>query len=177
MKNINWSFFVISGVIAILFGLLALFVPQATIIKLTLYFGILILAGGLILLYVAVKNIRANKPFGMFLIESILLLLIGGIIAFQPGETLKVFLILIGAWAILIGLLQVILAVRMKGVVARHGIFTLNGVITLIFGLLLLFKPMGTAAFLMAIIGILALAAGVFLIYLGIELKGAGRRA
>jgi len=168
---------VISGVIAILFGILALFVPQETILKLTLYFGILILAGGFILLYLAIKNMKAEKPYALLLIESILVLLIGGIIAFMPGETLRVFLILIGAWAILTGLLQIILAVRMKGVVSRHGIFTLNGVITLIFGLLLLFNPMGAAAFLMVISGILALVAGVLLIYLGIALRGVGRRA
>ena len=167
----------ISGVIAILFGILALFVPQETIIKLTLYFGILILAGGLILLYLAIKNKRAEKPYGLLLIESILVLLMGGIIVFLPGETIRVFLILIGAWAILTGLLQIILAVRMKGVVSRHGMFTLNGIITLIFGLLLLIKPMGTAAFIMVVTGILALVAGVLLIYLGLSLRGAERRA
>ena len=167
----------ISGVIAILFGILALFVPHETIIKLTLYFGILILAGGLILLYLAIKNKRAEKPYGLLLIESILVLLMGGIIVFLPGETLRVFLILIGAWAILTGLLQIILAVRMKGVVSRHGMFTLNGIITLIFGLLLLIKPMGTAAFIMVVTGILALVAGVLLIYLGLSLRGAERRA
>ncbi|MFO7613820.1 MAG: DUF308 domain-containing protein [Bacteroidales bacterium] len=177
MKNINWSLFVISGVIAILFGILALFVPQETIIRLTLYFGILILAGGLILLYLAIKNKKAEKPYVLLLIQSILVLLVGGIIAFQPGDTLRVFLILIGAWATLTGLLQIILAVRMKGVISRHGMFTLNGIITLVFGLLLLFKPVGTAAFIMVISGILALVAGVLLIYLGVVLRGAGRRA
>lgn len=173
MKNINWSLYFINGLIAIFFGLLALFVPQKTIVTLVLYFGILLLIGGFILLYISIRNRNKEKPYGLLMFEALLVVLIGAIITFLPGESLKLFMILIGVWASLMGLLQIIMAIKMKGVVANHGMFTLNGVITLVFGLLLFFNPMAMASFFMVIIGILALVAGAMLVYLGIKVKGA----
>lgn len=180
MKKINWSLYVINGVIAMLFGLLAIAVPRETIKTLALYFGLLVLAGGIFLLLLSIRNIKNKKPYSVQLVQAILAILIGLIIIFLPGETVQVFLVLIGIWAAIAGMTQIIVAVRMKGVIANHGLFTLNGIITLIFGLLLFFNPMAMAAFFMTLIGILALVAGILLVYLGFAVKraeGLERRA
>jgi uncharacterized membrane protein HdeD (DUF308 family) len=60
----------------------------------------------------------------------------------------------------------------MKNKVKNHNLFTINGVITLVVGLLLFFNPMGAIKALMIIIGFLSLAAGALLIYLGVQVKG-----
>ena len=51
--------------------------------------------------------------------------------------------------------------------------YTLNGVITLVFGLLLFFNPLGAIKAVLVIIGLLALLAGVLLVYLGFRLRAA----
>jgi uncharacterized membrane protein HdeD (DUF308 family) len=164
--------FVLNGLIAILFGLLVIFIKEETIIKLTLFFGLLILIIGAVLLIVAISNMKKEKPHALLLAESIAAILIGAIIAFYPQQSLKLFLILVGVWATIIGLMQIIMAVQMKNKVSNHSMFTINGVITLVFGLLLFFNPMGAIKALMIVIGLLALVSGAILIYLGIEVKG-----
>jgi uncharacterized membrane protein HdeD (DUF308 family) len=171
MKKSNWFMFVLNGLIAILFGLLVIFIKEETIVKLTLYFGLLILVIGAILLIVAISNMKKEKPHALLLAESIAAILIGAIIAFYPQQSLQLFLILVGIWATIIGLMQIIMAVQMKNKVSNHSMFTINGVITLVFGLLLFFNPMGAIKALMVVIGLLALASGVLLIYLGIKVK------
>jgi uncharacterized membrane protein HdeD (DUF308 family) len=164
--------FVLNGLIAILFGLLVIFIKEETIIKLTLFFGLLILIIGAVLLIVAISNMKKEKPHALLLAESIAAILIGAIIAFYPQQSLKLFLILVGVWATIIGLMQIIMAVQMKNKVSNHSMFTINGVITLVFGLLLFFNPMGAIKALMIVIGLLALVSGAILIYLGIKVKG-----
>jgi len=91
-------------------------------------------------------------------------------LCFKSGS-LQIFLILVGVWASVIGLLQIIISVQMKKKVANHGLFTINGVITLVFGLLLFFDPMGTIKALFMVIGVMALVAGLLLVYLAFKVK------
>jgi len=172
MKKANWIVFVVNGVIAILFGLLALLVPSETILTMTLYFGLLILLGGLIMFYVSYKNLRAKKPYKLIMAEAIFAILVGAVILIYPKSSLQIFMIMIGIWASIMGLFQILIAVQMKGKVTNHSMYTLNGVITLVFGLLLFFNPIGAIKAVLVIIGILALVAGVLLVYLGLKLKG-----
>jgi uncharacterized membrane protein HdeD (DUF308 family) len=171
MKKANWIMFLVNGVIAILFGLLALLVPSETIKTTTIYFGLLILLGGLIMFYFSIKNLQAKKPYLLLMAEALFAILVGAVIAFYPKSSLQIFLIMIGIWASIMGLFQIIIAVQMKGKVANHSMFTLNGVITLVFGLLLFFDPFGAIKALFVIIGLLALIAGFLLVYLGFKLR------
>lgn len=173
MKKSNWIIFLVNGVIAILFGLLALLVPVETILTLTIYFGLLILLGGLIMFYFSYKSMREHKPYLLLMAEAIFAILIGAVIAFYPKASLQIFLVMIGIWASIMGLLQIIVAVQMKGKVSNHSMFTVNGVITLVFGLLLFFNPMGAIKALFFVIGLMAVIAGLLLVYLAIKVKGA----
>jgi len=173
MKKANWIVFVVNGVIAILFGLLALLVPSETILTMTIYFGLLILLGGLLMFYVSYKNLRAKKPYMLMMAEAIFAILVGAVIVFYPKSSIQIFMIMVGIWASIMGLFQIIVAVQMKGKVKNHSMFTLNGVITLVFGLLLFFNPMGAIKAVLVIIGLLALVAGVLLVYLGFRLRAA----
>ncbi len=172
MKKANWSIFLTNGLIAILFGLLALLVPVATILTLTIYFGLLIILAGLIMFYSSYRNMQAKKPYMLLMTEAILSIIVGVIIAFYPSSTLYILSMIIGIWAVIIALWQIIVAVRMKGKVSYHGMFTLNGVITLVFGLLLLYNPEGTIKFLFSVIGVLAIIAGLLLVFLSFKVKG-----
>ncbi|MCU0370217.1 MAG: DUF308 domain-containing protein, partial [Bacteroidales bacterium] len=160
MKKSNWVIFFVNGIIAIVFGLLALLVPHETILTTTIYFGLFILLAGLITLYVSYKNSRAKKPYLLLMAEGILAVVVGGVIAFYPKSSLFIFLIMVGVWAVIMGLFQIVIAVQMRKKVSRHSLFTINGIITLVFGILLFFNPFGAVKALMAVIGLIALAAG-----------------
>jgi len=171
MKKSNWVIFLVNGIIAVLFGLMALFVPMTTIITLTKYFGIVLILGGLIMFYFSYQNMKAGKTYVLYMTEAFLAVIVGATILFYPKGSLQIFLILIGVWATIVGLLQIIIAVQMKKKVSNHGLFTINGVITLVFGLLLFFNPTGSIKVLFMVIGVIAVIAGLLLVYLGIKVK------
>jgi uncharacterized membrane protein HdeD (DUF308 family) len=170
MKKSNWIIFLVNGLIAILFGLLLLFVPDG-ILKLTIYIGVLILLGGLIMFFISYRNMQAKKSYLLLMAGAILAIVAGAFIAFFPGLSLKIFLYIIGIWATIMGLAQIIMSVRMKGKVSHHELFTINGVLTLVFGLLLFYQPVNTVNTLMTIIGLLALIAGLILVYLAFKVR------
>ena len=172
MKKSNWVIFFVNGLIAILFGILALFVPIATIVSLTMYFGILLIVGGGIMFYASYQNMKAKKTYLLMMTEALLAILLGAVITFYPQDSLKIFLIVVGIWATIIGLLQIIVAAQMRKKMSNHGLFTINGIITLVIGLLLFFNPMGAIKALLMVIGVMALIAGVLLVYLGFKVKG-----
>lgn len=75
----NWWSFVFSGLIAIIYALLALLVPgelAQTIVKVS---GIIIVLIGVVCLLIAMRRKRNTLPWGMLLFESIVLIALGGV--------------------------------------------------------------------------------------------------
>jgi len=162
----------VNGLIAVLFGLLVLLVGQETIIGLIRIFGIIVLLGGAVMFYFSYRSMKAKNDYLLLMMEAIVAVLIGLIIAINPGQSLNMFLTLVGVWAAIMGLLQIITAIRLRKKVTNHLVFTFNGIITLVVGLLLFYSPMATLGTLLVVVGVLALLAGVLMIYLGFKVKG-----
>jgi len=172
MKKSTWIVFFVNGMIALLFGLMMLFVAEATILKLVRVFGVVLFVAGLVMFYFSYRNMKGGKSYMIVMAEAIIAVLIGLIIAIAPGKSLNLFLTLVGIWAVIMGLLQIITTIRLRKKVSQHYLFSANGIITLVFGLLLIYSPMATLGSLITIIGILSVLAGVVMIYLGFKVKG-----
>lgn len=95
----------------------------------------------------------------------------GALLTFYTAKSLTIFVIIIGAWAILIAIVQLYLATRPELVPSEKHTFLVNGLITLAFGIILFFNPFKTAQILVIISGILAFIVGIILIYMAIKLK------
>ncbi len=167
----NWWFLAINGFIFILMGLLFLFFTQETIITLIKYFGILLLAGGAVFLLVGINNIRKDKSGAMILMEAIASIAIGLALLLYPSATVALFLVLVGIWAILIGIIQLVIIVNYKGVIANKNVHLINGLLTIGLGILLLFNPFAWAIFMGKVIGICAVLFGCLLLYFAITLR------
>ncbi|MFH1295911.1 MAG: DUF308 domain-containing protein [Bacteroidota bacterium] len=167
----NWWFLVINGIIAILFGIFLLFFDKDQIQVIMIYIGIAILVVGAFLLFTAIRNIKANKHAGMLLFESILTLVIGLIMVLFQTFSLKFFLIIIGVWAIILGIVQLTILINIKEKMARKNILLFNGLLTIVLGVLLFFDPITTAGILLKILGAFAIIFGILMIYFGFVLK------
>jgi len=161
----NLWFLVINGVIFILFGLLLIFCTQETILTLVKYFGVLLVAGGVVLLLVGINNIRKDKAAAMILVEAIASGAIGLALILFPQASLSLFLLLIGIWAIIIGIIQLVTIINIKGIIPNKNVHLINALLTIGLGILLLFKPFGWAVFMGVIIGICAVLFGALLLY------------
>lgn len=167
----NWWVLTFNGIIAVLYGLLAMFVPQTTILTIVMYFGIVILIIGVAMLFGVVNNMKNKQPYAADMAISIVTIIIGGLLTFYTQKSLEIFVIVVGSWAILLGALQLYLLIKFEYSKGTKNILLVNGLLTLIFGVILFFNPFQSASILVAISGILAFIFGVILISVSIKLK------
>ena len=167
----NWWFLAVNGCIFTLFGLLMLFFTPEFIKTLLLYFGIVMLIGGGIMLLAGINNIRRDKAGAMLLVESIMAIAIGFALIFFPEPSAALFLIMIGIWAIIIGIIQLVIMVNIKGEITNKNILLFNGLLTIALGVVLLFNPFLWALILVKIIGAFAALFGLLLVYFAFVLR------
>ncbi len=167
----NWWFLMLNGIIALLAGILFLFFTEETISTIMRVFGGIILAVGLVQLVIAIINLNKEKQVFTSFILAVLYLAIGLFILLFPDLSIRIFFILLGAWASILGVFQLILLVITKKTQANNYVILFNGILTLITGLILVFKPFEVAGFVGKLIGFLLIVTGAVLFYLSIYLR------
>jgi uncharacterized membrane protein HdeD (DUF308 family) len=157
----------------VLFGLCAFFWPGITLAVLVLFYGAYLFADGILAVGWALVGRRAGPfPWGVFLAG--LVSIVGGLLAFSmPGLTLVVLLYLIAGWAIVRGIFEILAAFHLRRELTNEWLLALNGVLTVLFGILLLAAPWFQALAVLAwTIGAFAVIVGILMIMLGFRLKG-----
>jgi uncharacterized membrane protein HdeD (DUF308 family) len=167
----NWWSLAFNGVIALLYGVLALFIPEATLLTIITWFGILILVIGGAMLIGVINNIRNNYPYANDLIMSAVTIIFGALLAFYTEKSIEIFVIVIGVWAIIIGAVQLWLMSKLETGDRNKNTFLINGIVSVVFGVILLFNPFTTAKALVIITGVMALFIGVMLIIIALKMK------
>jgi uncharacterized membrane protein HdeD (DUF308 family) len=133
------------GAAAILFGLAAFLVPESALVGLVLLFAA----------YLVIDGIFA--VLAGFVIEGVLGLAAGIVIALWPALSLLFFIKIAALWAILSGA-ALLWAAR------GRGLMLVGGVLSLLWGLLVLFEPMAGVVVWAWWIGVYALAFGVVML-------------
>src|SRR5215813_9573454 len=161
----NWGWIALRGVVAILFGLIALFEPQSAFAALVLLFGAYAFVDGVFAL-VALFRGAGKDRFWVLVLEAIVGIGIGVLTIARPATTALVFLYYVGIWAILHGVFQLMAAIRLRKEITGEFWLGLAGVLSIAFGVLLFVMP-GPAALALTIwIGAFALVFGVMLLFL-----------
>src|SRR3984893_6275785 len=101
----NWWAIALRGVFAIIFGIIALLMPGATMLALVLLFAAYLLVDGIFAIIAAVRAARRQERWGWLIFEGLVDLVTGGIAAVWPLITIVAFALLMGAWAIVTGAL------------------------------------------------------------------------
>jgi uncharacterized membrane protein HdeD (DUF308 family) len=167
----DWWLLAIRGVAAILFGLAALVWPGLTLELLVLLFAIYVLVDGI--LSIAAFLRRQGQPLSM-LVGGVVSVVVGVIAILFPGLAALSVVILIAAWAILIGVAEIALTFRLHERLTVELLWVLAGIASIIFGIVLIVFPAAGALALIWFIGAYALFIGVLLVILGFSLRTAG---
>lgn len=172
----NWWILTLNGVLAIVFGGLALFATEELIISLSKFFGLLVLIGGILLLLGAFDQKRKQKNYTLMLFEGAISVIIGGLIMIFPMQTVRLFLIFIGLWSMLLGLFKIYVSIVMRKILDYNFILALGGILLFAIGLVLLLDPDYIAGFLMKVLGAIFVLIGIILIYFSFAVKNAPAR-
>jgi uncharacterized membrane protein HdeD (DUF308 family) len=137
----NWWAIALRGVFAIIFGIIALLMPGATMLALVLLFAAYLLVDGIFAIIAAVRAARRQERWGWLIFEGLVDLVTGGIAAVWPLITIVAFALLMGAWAIVTGALLLGASYRLN---IPHGrwLMALAGAISVIWGVLLIIWPL-----------------------------------
>jgi uncharacterized membrane protein HdeD (DUF308 family) len=168
----NWGWILVRGVAGIVFGLLAFAWPAVTLAILVLLWGAYALADGVLALIAAFRVRDRGKPFWALLIVGMLGMVAGLLTFFWPGMTALVLLAFIAAWALVMGVFQIVAAIRLRKVIEGEWLLALSGLLSVFFGALMLLNPGVGALAVIWIIASYAVVFGVLLIALGLRLKG-----
>jgi uncharacterized membrane protein HdeD (DUF308 family) len=167
----NWWIFVVRGVAAVVFGILALVWPGVTVAVLVILFGIYALADGIASLMSAWRHRGDPLHRGHHVAEGVVALLIGIIALVWPDVTALALVILIAIWALLTGVVEIAAAIRLRKVITNEWFLGLAGAISVITGIILFAYPGAGALAIAIVFGIYALVFGAVLIALGVRLR------
>jgi uncharacterized membrane protein HdeD (DUF308 family) len=156
-STLRWWTIALRGVVAILFGILAMTSPGAAFVSLVLLFGLYAIIDGVLALVLASRRVQ---PHGALIGRGIVSIAAGVIAFVWPGITAFALLLVIAAWAIISGALEIVTAIQMRKQLEGEWLLALEGVLSVGFGVLLLLSPLVGAIVLGLWIGAWALVLG-----------------
>jgi uncharacterized membrane protein HdeD (DUF308 family) len=170
----NWGWIALRGAAAVLFGVLALARPGITLAALVFMWGAYAIADG-VLAMVAAWQIRDHGgPFWSLFVGGGLGIAAGVVTYRWPGLTALVLLMIIVSWAIGVGVLQFVAAIRLRKEIEGEWALGLSGLLSVAFGILAALHPGAGALAVLWMIGAYAIGFGVLLVALGFRLRALG---
>jgi len=146
---------------------------------LVIVWGAYALADGVLALIAAWQVRDQGKPFWSLVIVGLLGIAAGVVTFMWPAITALTLLMIIAAWAVVMGIFQIVAAVRLREVIEGEWWLGLSGLLSVIFGIAMFAQPGAGALAVIWVIGAYAILFGFLLIALGVRLKqlGSGGRS
>jgi len=169
LKSVNSSL-ILGGVLALSVGVMALAWPGVTVLALVILFAVYaFMAAGL-------EALRAfSSPTAGPVIGHLLLGLVdigaGAVALAWPGPTALVLVLVVASWAVLTGLLEVSASFAPGEHAGTRALFTLGGLVSVAFGVVVFAHPTMGAISLALLFGLFNLIAGCGMLTRGIELR------
>jgi uncharacterized membrane protein HdeD (DUF308 family) len=168
----NWWMWLIRGIAAIIFGILAFRWPAATIVVIGVLFGAYALVDGIFAIFATVRAAQTQQRWWPFLIEGIVGILIAAITFYDIRITLLALYLTIAAWAILTGIFEIIAAIQLRKHIANEIWLIIAGIASIAFGVLMIYYPLAGALAIVWLIAAYAIVFGILMIGFALRLRG-----
>ena len=168
----GWGSFVLSGLVAIVYGLLALLLPDGIIQTIMLVSGIVLIVAGLICLFISLQRKKLELPWGILLVEALAMVALGIVAIVWSKETVKLLIFVIGLWSVIIGALMMGSILKLPHL-GNRGFYIVSAILSVLFGVLLMVNPFESVEVFVTITGVIALAFGIIMMMFGFTLRRA----
>lgn len=170
-----WWVPALRGAVAIVFGALALMWPGITLLSLIALFAAYALLTGTASVYGAIRNKKRDDTWWLPLLLGLVGIGAGVIAVIHPGLTALVLVLLIGANALVSGVLDIAMAIRLRKIIKGEWLLALSGLMSVIFGALVFLFPGAGALALIWLISLYAFLTGALLLGLAFRLRGTAK--
>ncbi|HXV92371.1 MAG TPA: HdeD family acid-resistance protein, partial [Pseudonocardia sp.] len=160
-----WWLVLLRGVFAVIFGLIALFLPGSALLALVIVFGVYAIVDGITAVVLGIRHRATERHWIWHIVQGVVSVIAGLVALFWPGVTVLAILFVIAIWSIVLGVAEIVqaFAARSRGS-ESWGWLLAGGVVAVIFGIVLLVWPGATLLVLLWTVGIFAIVFGVVLI-------------
>ena len=169
----TWWLVLLRGMAGIVFGIVTFMTPGISLAVLVLLYGAYAFADGVFALAAALGR-GGREHWGGLLLYGLVGIGAGLATLFWPAITVFALLYLIAAWAVVTGVVEVAVAVRLRKTIAHEWLLALNGILSVALGVLLMLFPVSGVLVLVFWVGAYALVSGVTLTALAFRLHGWG---
>ena len=167
-----WWTYALRGLIAILFGVMAIGWPDLTISALVILFGAYVVVDGVIAVFNGVTGRGIHDRWWADILIGFAGIVAGIWAMADPELTAVGLMYVIAAWWLFTGVMEIIVAIRLREVLSNEWTLILSGMLSVVLGVLFLVSPGAGAISLIWVIGIFAIVFGVMLVVLAFRLRG-----
>ena len=168
----NWWVLALRGVVGILFGIGAFVWPGATLAALILVFGAYVFVDGIFAVVAGIGMRRQMDRWWLIVLEGAAGIILGLLTFRSPDTTALVLVTFIAAWSIVTGIFEIATAVRLRKLIANEWLLILSGIVSIIFGALLIAQPGAGAISIVWLLGAYALIFGILTLMLALRVRG-----
>jgi uncharacterized membrane protein HdeD (DUF308 family) len=166
----NWWIFLIRGICAVLFGILAFAMPGITLTSLVIVFAIYAIMDGVGAIAVGASGGASGERWWQMIVVGIISLIAGVLTFAWPGVTAVALLACIAVWAIVRGIVEIYAAIRLRALIDNEFLLILGGLCSILFGVIMIARPGAGALAVLWIIGVYAIIFGVLTMSLAFKL-------
>lgn len=166
-----WWLVLLRGVLSIVFGVLAFLWPGITLFALVALYGAFALVDGVLALISAFTGRLKPLPTWWLVLVGIAGIAAGIVTFLWPGITAIVLVLFIGAWALVHGIFEIIGAIKLRKEIDNEWWLILSGVLSVVFGLLVIAMPGAGALGLIWAIAAYSIVFGITWVMLAFRLR------
>jgi uncharacterized membrane protein HdeD (DUF308 family) len=166
----NWWLILLRGICAIIFGLLTIIWPGLSLFTLVILYGVFALFDGGLAIGAAIMGDTPAPRWWLALVGA-LGVAAGAVTLLWPGITGLVLLFFIAGWAIAAGVFEIVGAIKLRKEIENEWLLIASGVLSVLFGVLILMFPCAGALGLAFAIGMFAMLYGVLLVGFALRLR------
>lgn len=170
----NWGLVLARGILAFIFGLIAVLMPGPTLAALVLVFGAYMVVDGIFAIVAAVRAARRQERWALLVLDGIVDFAAAAAAFLWPGVTILAFVLIAAAWGIVSGVLMTAAAFNLRRDHGR-GWLLAGGLLSVLWGILVALFPAVGAVVMTIWLGAYALVFGVSMIVLAMRLRNRSR--
>ena len=171
----RWWVLMVRGIAAVILGICAIAWPAIEPATLVAFFAIFSIIDGIAAIILGFRGEADGTVWWTMVIVGLVALSAGITAIAWPGLTLLVLVTIVAVSALVRGLFEIYAAIALRKELDDEWILGLSGVMSAIFGALILYNPAAGLLAIAFLIGAYMLAIGIFAIALSLRLRMLGR--
>lgn len=168
-----WWVFLVRGLLGIVFGVLAFVMPVITLATLVIVWGAYAFTDGIVALWAAITGNTDNDNRWLVGLQGVIGVAAGVLTFVMPVVTGLGLLMLIAAWSLAVGVLQLVAAVKLRKEITSELWLGLSGLVSILFAFFVIARPGEGALAVIWIIGSYSIIFGVILVAFALRVRKA----